>query len=432
MAKSRKITEEARSNLNFGVFKDKETDWVFKRTLEFMGEKAAEIGECLSTARKIDEKSSDSWVREWAKTAEMVEKNGDESLKNGHKISARECFLRASNYYRTAEYGALPSEPEFQKNWQKSRECFLKAAKLFKRPIKSIEVIFEGKKLPGYYWRADDSKTRPTLVAAGGGDSSGEEVVMWAGGAAVSRGYNFFMFEHPGHRGAVHLYPDCIRRYDMEVPYKVGLDFLQTLPGVDERIALTGYSGGGYIVTRVAAFDKRVKAVVPNSPLINPGELVYGNWPKFLNLIPLSWMDKMLEMKFFSSPLLKSRWKFNEWANGDSGLNFAQKLTKHAGILQKGETTLDGLMRWQEKMVVSDEMLKNITCPALGLVGEDEGEMMVRQAKRFIEKISSQNKVLHIFNLKKDGSNDHCQLDNRSRGNQIMFDWLDEVFNYHP
>jgi hypothetical protein len=32
--------------------------------------------------------------------------------------------------------------------------------------------------------------------------------------------------------------------------------------------------------------------------------------------------------------------------------------------------------------------------------------------------------------MDKDGSDDHCQLDNRSRGAQVMFDFLDDVFNY--
>ena len=41
-----------RSSFNFGVFKDKEMDWVFKRTLQFMNEKAEEIAECLYAASR--------------------------------------------------------------------------------------------------------------------------------------------------------------------------------------------------------------------------------------------------------------------------------------------------------------------------------------------------------------------------------------------
>ncbi|MFW9843397.1 MAG: alpha/beta hydrolase, partial [Candidatus Thorarchaeota archaeon] len=253
-----------RSSFNFGVFKDKEMDWVFKRTLQFMNEKAAEIAECLFAARRIDEEDGESWIREWASLAARVEKLGDESFSKGHTISARDSFMRASNYYRTAEYGTPPSHPKFHKLWKHSVESFHKACHLFSPAIEILEVPFEDKQLPAYYWQPDTSNsTRPTLIVAGGNDSSLEELVFFSGGAAVRRGYNFFVFDHPGHRGAVHLYRDCVKRNDYEVPYGAAIDFLETLSGVDERIAITGYSFGGYVATRVAIHDKRIKALIP-------------------------------------------------------------------------------------------------------------------------------------------------------------------------
>ena len=77
------------------------------------------------------------------------------------------------------------------------------------------------------------------------------------------------------------------------------------------------------------------------------------------------------------------------------------------------------------------DYLSQITCLVLMLFGDMEGERWLEQAREFSELISSETKELYIFNAKKDGSNDHCQLDNRTRGNQIMFDWLDELFNYN-
>jgi len=123
MAKNKKTT--ARSDA-FGVFKDHETDWVFRRTLEYMNEKAAEIGECLYVARKIDETDPESWRLEWTSLADRVKAFADESLEAGRIISARECYMRASNYYGTAEYGTLPTHPSFDDLWQKSVDCFRK------------------------------------------------------------------------------------------------------------------------------------------------------------------------------------------------------------------------------------------------------------------------------------------------------------------
>ena len=51
---------------------------------------------------------------EWLATASRIENIGDQCLDNGYVISAREVFLRASNYYRTA-YIPLFGKPTDQR-----------------------------------------------------------------------------------------------------------------------------------------------------------------------------------------------------------------------------------------------------------------------------------------------------------------------------
>lgn len=416
----------ARTQYVFPLFKDHEINWVFKRTLEHMNEKAAEIGECLYAARNINETKIETWIKEWSELAGRVESQADNSLKEGNKISAREAYLRACNYYRTAEYGTPPRDKRFHKLWEKSRECFHKACKLFEPEIQVIEVPFEGKKLPGYYWRPkNDNKKRPTLFAVGGNDSSGEEVIILSGPAAVRRGYNFFTFEFPGHRGTVHLYPDCVKRHDMEVPFKAAFDYLEKLPGVDmNKVALTGYSFGGYVVTRVAIHEKRVKAVIPNSPLIDIVEMSTAFWGalmkskgmmKLLMKIPDKWINVLMNWKMRKTPLIKVFREYSDWTLGMLDSSISKRLAQ--------------LDEYRKIWAVKKDLHK-ITCPALALVSEDEGAIMLKQAKEFIKLISSKEKEIHIFKIDKDGSNDHCQLDNTSKGAQVMFDWLSKVFKH--
>ncbi len=73
--------------------------------------------------------------------------------------------------------------------------------------------------------------------------------------------------------------------------------------------------------------------------------------------------------------------------------------------------------------------MHKITCPTLALAGEDEGKLLIDQTREFYEKISSEKKDMYIFSMKNDGSDDHCQLDNRTSANRVTFDWLDTVFN---
>ena len=402
----------ARTRHLFGVFKDHETDWVFNRTLQHMYVGAAQIGECLYAAKRIDEKDLESWIREWTNVAQMVEGHGDESMRGGHAVSARGSYLRASNYYRTAEYGTPPSHPRFHELWRKSVECFRRASKLFDPPVQVVEVPFEGYSLPGYFWHADSSReASPTLILVGGNDGTLEENFFSVGPEAHDRGYNFFTFDHPGHRGAVHLYPNCVKRPDPEVPYEAAVDFVEALPGVDDRLAMAGMSFGGYITARTISNDNRIKAAVLDSPVTDVHELGFSSWKGILTKIPKAILKKLIEKKMNASPITRALKEYSAWSAGIEFTTDIQSMSDH-----------------YKSWFVSKERLSEITCPVLSLVSMGDGEVLIKQANEFHESVSSESKRLHVFSLEKDGSDDHVQLDNRMRGNQVMFDWLDEVF----
>ncbi len=108
MAKKRDIGT-ARATDTMGVFKGHEAGWFFQRSLAYMNEKAAEIGECFYAARRIDEKDPDSWIMEWAEQGKKVYLQAEEALERGNTESAREAFMRACNCYRIAESAACIS-----------------------------------------------------------------------------------------------------------------------------------------------------------------------------------------------------------------------------------------------------------------------------------------------------------------------------------
>jgi len=64
----------------------------------------AELGEVLMTCQRIPEADEAAWSTQWAATAARVERIGREALTAGRRISGREALLRASNYYRTADF----------------------------------------------------------------------------------------------------------------------------------------------------------------------------------------------------------------------------------------------------------------------------------------------------------------------------------------
>jgi len=311
----------------------------------------------------------------------------------------------------------VPSHPRYHELWEKSVAAFQKAASLYNPQVQAVKVSFEGAELPGYFWRPDESNTkRPTLIMAGGNDDTIEEDFFIMGPATVNRGYNFFTFSYPGHRNAVHTDPRQVKRYDYEKPFKAALDLLEKMPGVDERIALTGFSGGGYVAPRVAIHDSRIKAVIPNNPMVDYDRVAKALLGPIIKRIPGPLLKLALQNKLNRKPLIKAYFEYGLWTVGYTDMTLYEWLTSE-----------QAQQEWKKFNIIDD--LHRITCPALAMVGAGEGEEMLRQTQEFIEGISSEEKKMHVFTLEQDGSHDHCMLDNHSRMQQVMFEWLSTVFS---
>jgi hypothetical protein len=85
------------------LFDDESFSFETLRTTGFAAYGGADLGEVLTTARHIREGDEASWHEAWKATAQRVAKIGEQALASGHRVSAREALLRASNYYRTLQ-----------------------------------------------------------------------------------------------------------------------------------------------------------------------------------------------------------------------------------------------------------------------------------------------------------------------------------------
>jgi len=74
------------------------------RALGYTPYGSADIGEVLSTAGRIPDGDEGAWYTQWLALAERVHADADASAAAGHHVSAREPYLRASNYYRLCEF----------------------------------------------------------------------------------------------------------------------------------------------------------------------------------------------------------------------------------------------------------------------------------------------------------------------------------------
>jgi hypothetical protein len=365
-------------------FKDPFTDMAFLHALALHGFKGSEIGECYSAAAQIREGDVESWREAWNALAERVEGIARSAESNGHRVSARESYLRAVTYYRNVAWSVRVSDPGYRATITKSRTLFRQFAALSEPPIEVVAIPYEGTVLPGYFLRPDASgQRRPTIII---GDNASEELYYWVGPPALERGYNALLVDLPGI--GLNSFNGIAFRADTEVPVKAVIDYLCARSDVDtSRIAAYGGGeGGGYIMTRAAAHEHRIAACVVD-PLVSDMEPIAPLI--FKHTIPGSEDKKTLA------------------SNAATVLPLIWGLTSPEAI---------------KKMKVDTS---NIICPTLGLNDSHDYPELLQQARDAIAAIANKTADLHIF-TPEDGSY-YRQLDNFGLKYRVIFDWLDEV-----
>ncbi len=389
------------------VFQTESFDFQLMRWLSQASYSGSEIGECFSTAHLIEDGNNESWLQEWKKTADRVAAIGRACLDQGHRVSAREAFLRATTYYEASFFYAADHDPRKRELYDHHRASFQSAGALFDTPFESVAIPYEGHTLPGYFLRPDDTGARrPTVMIMTGGDGTAERLYFNGGGAAgLRRGYNVLCFEGPGQTGAYLLDRSLTYRYDWEVPMAAVVDYLVSRPEVDaDRIAFMGYSWGGYFVPRAAAFEKRIAACVADCLLPDV----------YTPVIRTMGMEQLLSSGTEIDPdqlTTKQRYTLEE---GMPRFGFPNGI----GELQAWADSLKKMTLW--------DLEREITCPLLNLSSTGEGKAMYDNARSFFDALTN---PLNRFVLTDDeqGAEMHTQRGNSSLLHQIEFDWLDEV-----
>lgn len=267
------------------VMQDDLFDAQFVRALAYVRSGGAELGECVATARRITRTDGALWYAEWSATAERVQRDAEESLRRGHRASARDAFLRASNYHRTAGLFLMgaPVDQRFRDSSRAQTAAFRAAGELFDRPPEVLAIPYEGTTLPGYFFRAaGDDRPRPTVILTDGYDGTVEELYLASGAAALERGYHVLAFDGPG-QGSVILDQGIPFRPDWENVVSPVVDHALARPDVDpERIALIGWSFGGYTAPRAATAEHRLAACVSDSGPYDLLDAVRAKLPRVL------------------------------------------------------------------------------------------------------------------------------------------------------
>jgi alpha-beta hydrolase superfamily lysophospholipase len=369
----------------------------------------ADLGEVLATARSISNGDEKQWFNSWWETARRVHHIGEAALESGHHVSARSAFLRASNYYRTAEFfrrETPSSDTEARAAARLSRETFATAISLMDSPARRIEIPYGPVSLPGYLFLVDESgEARPTVVYTNGYDSTAEESWFAIAAAALQRGYNVVAYDGPG-QGAVIREDGLVFRHDWEAVLTPVLDFCQTRREIDSSsIALFGYSMGAYLVARSAAFDHRPAALILNDGIYDFHQAYVNAVPKWLMRRILDGRDKLanLLMSALAAARTEVGWGLNNgvWTMGASSYaDFIRRTTDYS-LAGRAE---------------------RISAPTL-IMDAEEDQFLKGQPSILAHAMTSPTTLARFTTA--EGAGEHCHVGSLTRAHQVIFDWLD-------
>ncbi len=388
------------------AFKDTMLSFQALRTISATAGGGADIGECLTTLDRVKKDDMESWHQEWCKAAVQRERTGDEFLSEGHTLSAGQEYLRASSYYRTAEFflHTNPKDDRIVKTWRKSRDCFLKFAKLAEHPIIPVEIPFDQVRLPAYLCLADGSGAkRPLIIMHSGFDGTAEELYYNRAVFAIKRGYHCLLFEGPGQGGVIR---------ELNIPFRPNWEtvvspvvaFALKRKEVDpDGIALMGISLGGYLAPRAVAFEHRIRACIANggvydlhAAIVKPDVEKALDDPEECKEIDIG-AKKMMEADLAT-----------RWALGHAMLTF------HA----------DSPSEWMRmtRAYAMKDVASKITCHML--VVDSEGDRYLPGQAVKLYKALQCPKDFMLF-TKEEGAGEHCQFGALRISNERILNWLD-------
>ena len=388
-------------------FDDLEYDGQFLRTLNYAS-LGAQIGEAWAIAAQIRVGDAASWYDAWSSYADRLYDLAVRSRAAGHRVSARNAFLRASNYYRTAYIFmfALPVDPRVIEAYEKQTDSFQKAAALFEQPIEVLKIPYEKTTLPGYFVKHDVSAARgKTLLCTGGYDGTCEELFFMIASGALERGYNILTFDGPGQGGAL-VMQKLPMRADWENIVTPVVDYLLTRSDVDSaRIALYGGSFGGYLAPRAAAFEHRVAACIADAALFDPAALSNKMFPPEIASALAENDVAVLE------PFFKKRQE-----------NATQRFIFGRGMWVHGATTPWEYFKMLQAYSLAT-VAKNIQCPTF--VAEAENDRRRGGGKDLYNAL--QCPKAYVLFAASEGAGEHCEAGAREVFFQKMFGWLDPI-----
>ncbi|WP_137180064.1 S9 family peptidase [Roseomonas sp. AR75] len=370
-----------------------------------------DVGLLAAVGRQVGKGDSAAYWQAWMAAGERLRAEAAEAEAEGRRRAASAAYLQAACAYGLSYhplYGA-PVDPRLLQAFRAQMAALDRGLALLPEPAIPLRIPYEDTTLPAWLLPAAGrtAEVRPLVILTNGYDATVADLYFSSAVAIARHGYNCLFFDGPG-QGEV-LYEQAIPiRPDWEAVIRPVLDFALELRRVDRsRIALWGWSLGGYLALRGASGEDRLAACVadPGLGALLAPELLAGLPGRIAAAATQgSAAEAGLEALTRTSPGM--HWKFVQrgfWVHGVS--SFA------AYVASARQFTLDG----REAL---------IRCPTLLTAAEED--KLSAGAPALLDRLRCPATLLRFTAA--EGAGDHCEMGNRSLANRRILAWLDGVF----
>jgi alpha-beta hydrolase superfamily lysophospholipase len=351
---------------------------------------AVALGEIDEVCERLMSRQTepDAWREEWCAMARRLEAVADKAAAEGRQHTAGNYYLRAGMYYFTGERFIYPGPAKLEVG-RKSLQCQRAGLERRYPNMQFVEVPYENTTLPAIFLKAPGvTGPAPTIVVFDGMDNCKEMSILFNGLEFAARGWHTLAIDGPGQGESLRL-RSLYARHDYEVAGTAAFDYVMNRTDVDaKKVAVMGYSFGGYYASRVAAFEKRYAAGVAFAAL----HWDLAGWQREIK--------RRLEIdpKNTAQSAFHFRWIMGHIDDGDAAIEKAQKFSLA-------------------------EVADQITCPFLIVHGSEDKVVPVASAHKLYAAVGSARKALKIL-TPEDGGTYHAQADNRQVGVDYIADWL--------
>lgn len=391
-------------------FSNPSMNFEFIRGLGYTYEQGADIGEAIATAQLVKPETINKWYSAWLDRATQTYLQGQDFKAGEDSVSASQAFLRASNYYRMASFymDSVHNRAQAISTWKMSKRSFETALRSLPY-FNIIEIPYAETTLHGYFLKAKNPNA-PLVILNTGFDGTAQELFFVAGRAAHRQGYHVLFFDGPGQGQSIKLQRLAFRP-DWEKVVQSAINYAKdTLNLKHNKIALIGFSMGGYLAARACAFIPEISACILDPGVYDfkqtalshfPAEMLelLGKNPQKFNQIVKQVMEKNISANWFFN---NGMWAFN--------VSSPAKLLNKLAPYHLGD--------WVKQMKMPKLVIDNAA-----------DSLIANQSEKAFKALPSP-KTLLMF-TEKSSAQAHCQAGSTAYSNEVIFNWLNKVLNFY-